>query len=293
MITRNTLLLAIIVGSSAMACTAIVLGQVGDKSDYPVGDPTVSSSSSSGTSGTSSSGTSSSSSGPQKVDPCSLRAPDRNYDNVEYPPNVCSDCIARECSDDVSYACQEDKEKGWFSTIRGCAQSPWVRYPTPESSGSTYWGCGHYDDDTIEEIGGQTDQARQAKSEICIRDKCLRNANRDCRLCDVYVKADGDNDEILLLRKDPCGQCFDQCKRDVIDCCDRQIVSIFLTKCANTLVPKHKQECQRFNDIVDGGEPQEMDPQNVNSLNREEEVTCAAKLGACWRKNCANLPACK
>jgi hypothetical protein len=272
-IARRILGLAMIAGASGMACTAIVLGSIGDFKDYGVDSGSFSSASSS----SSSSGSSSSSSSSGADDPCSLLKP--YYYSPPNPENDCSRCIEASCKSDVDTACNDGKDKKeWFQYIAGCAQSPWVEYPTPGSSGST-WGCGRYDKDAGP-ISGTGDQALERQSEICIRDKCLNSSARPCRLCDVSTKGTGSDDKDYLLRADRCGKLFgEHCNATIVDCCRSQAVREYLTACSNTEDPDNLTKCKGLLDA-------KTDPTGFKSAHPggwgDTDFQCASKLADCF-----------
>ena len=278
-------------GSTLFACTAIVLGTTGDYKDAQLGDPHASSSSSGDSSGGTSSTSSTSSSG-SKPDPCSLLTPQRSSYNTEYPDNECAQCIKSSCSDDISYACGDGKsKKDWFSNLASCAQNPWVQYPKPGSSGS-FWECGQYDKPTLTEIPGEDDQHYRRKSELCVRDNCLKDSGAPCRLCEVNIGATSSSGDNLLLRDDRCGSCFtDKCNQVIIDCCTSRVIDDYIAKCANTRDSMNLDTCKKIAD-ADGGAVADEHGSGGNRYD-PEEWACVGRFAACWQKNCASKPDCQ
>lgn len=277
-IARRFLVVAMAAGVSSTACTLIVLGSMGDKQDYPVGAS--STSSSSGDSGGASGSGSSSSSG-KTTDPCSLLQAD-NY-GAENPPNECSDCIRDRCADEVQVACNEGKKEAWFQALSSCAQNPWVDFAKP-GSGASFWECGRYDNDAGS-IAGDSPQARQRQSEMCVRDQCLKANGAPCRLCEVNEKGTGTDETRYLLREDRCGKLFvEHCGQTIIDCCRFQPMDAYVAHCSNTADPdelttckgilKAKNDFEGFKDDHPGGWS-------------AADFTCAQELAECFAAHSA------
>ena len=183
MIGRRLVLSAIILATFGTACTAIVLGKIGDKADYTPG---------AGGSSSSSGGT---------PDKCSLLTYAHRTNEV-YDANPCSTCIETECKTEVDYACNGGKEKDWFSSLANCARSPWGDYQDP-SAGASFYGCKSYEKE-LEPIPSGDDAERKRASEICVHDKCLQGTLPACKLCEVSIAKTGTSDR-ALLRDDKCG----------------------------------------------------------------------------------------
>lgn len=285
-----------IAGASGVACTAIVLGTIGDKGgdDYDVGDPAKRPSSSTGdSSGGTSSGSTSSSSG--KPDPCSLLTPQNGGYNGQYPDNQCAQCIQDSCPNDVQHACGDadgKNKKNWFRTLASCAQNPWIQYPAPGSSGS-FWGCGSYDQPQ-DEIGGTDDQHYQRQSEICVYENCVQDAGAEtpCRLCEVNTSGTSSSGEVHLLKEDPCGKCFtDNCNKDIVACCDSRVIDDYVRPCANTYDGKNLATCKKIAD-GDAGAVAEEHGNSTSDRYGPSEWDCVRRFSNCWNNFCSAKAAC-
>ncbi len=242
----------------ATACTAVVAGKVGGKDDYKKTDST------STTSG--------------NLDKCSLLT-DRY--NAEKESNECSECIATECKEDVEYACnREGSKKPWFENLADCAQNPYVSYGP---QGSSFYDCNHYKDAGPPFTGSQEDDAaKRRNSEICVNKKCMTGETPPCRLCPVWVKKPGTDDRAALGSL-PCGQCIEQnCKKEIVECCETAVISYHVTACAYVDAPELKEKCNEIL-TLDGGKIN-----NGNDSKGEFGEACQLKIKACFEENCAS-----
>ncbi|MBX3233149.1 MAG: hypothetical protein KIT84_20370 [Labilithrix sp.] len=275
---------AIVVAFTGAACTAIVVGSIGEKSDWPERDGASSSST------TSSSGSSSSSGGEEEDNECSLLLVRKGSPLDK--DNRCARCINEYCDDHVELACnREGQAKPWFQTLKNCARNPWDGYPEPDSGGSFSWGCGRYEKvEPLVEGDQQSDNARQRASEHCVHDNCLQGAEPECRLCEVS-KTKGTTSERQRLRDDKCGSCFtENCNAVLVECCDLPIMDDYIAACAYTNEKANKRKCGEIGDagLVDAG-----DWKPLGSRYGAEDQACAKKLGECFNTHCAAKKECQ
>lgn len=274
MISRQSLAVVIIFGSSLMACTAIVLGQVGDKKDYNVGNAD-------------SPGASSG------AGACSLLTPQNNYSNGDYPDNECAQCINTECAEDVKYACADGKtKKDWFTNLASCAQNPWIEYAPRGSSGSFY-ECGLYQKENPP-IDDNSDQHYRRKSEICVHDKCMQDPGKKCQLCAVSIEATSSSGDSRPLANDECGSCFtDNCNAVIAECCKSRVIDDYVRHCANTPDPDQLEICKKIGDADGGAVAEEHGSNSYGNQYSEDEWTCVGKLAECWNSFCKKKSKCK
>ena len=179
MLARHLVLYCVVLASLGTACTAIVLGKVGDTGDYK----TVSG-------GSSSSGST--------LDECSLLrsttyAGDRDA-------NACSTCIENGCKSDIDYACNKGtSQKQWFQDMKDCAQKPWNGF-SPPAEGSGFWECKKYATAKPPISDKGSDTQREVEAHNCINSKCLQGELPACKQCEVHVKKSGASAEEALLR---------------------------------------------------------------------------------------------
>lgn len=283
---RAVYIAAVLALTSLTACTALVLGKLGDTKDFPLdeGGAGTSSSSSGGGDDTNGDG------GPPA---CSIRVSDTNF-NEQAPENACSQCIESLCSDEITYACADGGEftkKDWFSTIATCAKHPYNGYAPPEAgttgSDEIIYGCQPFVDAGVLNTGDpNSDSAQRQKAFVCVHDNCLTGDLPKCDQCVINVTKPNTN-EIAYLDQDKCGKCFtDNCMTTVVACCQSQVTQYHLTKCAYTDDQGNLADCKRF------GNPDELDASINGSLafdnNSGIDSTCLNQMAACYTQYCKN-----
>lgn len=265
MIPRRLLFAGIVLGAFASACTAIVLGKIGDTADYQ-------------DNGASSSG------GTAVSDECSLLAVSYGSDR---DANACSECITTSCKEHVEYACNRGNEsegkKPWFADLSDCAKNPWIDYGPP-GSGASFYDCKVYDNPDTKPIASEDEAAKKRAAEICVRDSCLTGELPACKLCEVHTKKPG-VDERALLRDDPCGKCLSEsCLPDLVRCCSSDAVRDFVEPCAYTVEPDNLVKCRHLG-AADAGA-------NTTYYDSTDRA-CLTSISACFKANCAALPECQ
>jgi hypothetical protein len=256
MIGRRLVTATMLLAGLASACTAIVLGKLGDTGELPI-DPNA-------TGG----------GAPSSFDECALLGePDA--------ANECATCIAENCEADVSYACSrgEAGTKSWWSALQGCARNPYKSYGPP---GLTSYACASYDKPDATPITGVDDeQAKQRRAELCVRDRCLKTATPACKLCPVRVDLPTVNEE-RLLESDPCGACIKtNCAAELVRCCTTSVLQYHVQFCGYTNDDGYKGKCHQL------AEPA-ASPLQANSL----DSVCDYDVRKCYVANCAST-ACK
>ncbi|HVH40860.1 MAG TPA: hypothetical protein VM925_00910 [Labilithrix sp.] len=264
--THRLVLSTILLASFGTACTALVLGKIGDTDDYKTG-------------------TTSSSGATADADKCSLLQADNYYNSSTLrDANACSDCITTNCAEHVEYACnraEPNRRKEWFATLSRCAQNPWWSYSPPGSGASSY-GCSAYLKEQ-DPIAGEDESAKKRASEICVYDHCLNKDIPDCFLCEVHTQKTGVTEE-ALLRDDPCGKCLvEGCPEVIVACCGSEPMRDFVEPCAYTNDPDNKVKCQ------------ELASPDAGSHRRYGDAgdECLAAMSACYKDHCSNKSACQ
>ncbi len=274
--TNRMLFVTVVLASFATACTAIVLGQVGEFSDYKTSDTPAG-----------------------QAPTCSLLKSDQ-YGTKDVTPNTCSSCIETNCQPELDYACQGDKQKAWFADIKKCAQNPWVSGfgPADASSSSNSYGCFPFEKDKEVPSGDTTsDTYFEATAHNCVTDKCFQNDPPSCKKCEVHIKRSDNDDVEARLEDDPCGMCVAQfCQPVLTKCCDVVDTMMSLVKkCAYTALAENKAACYelRKNDL-DGGYPDAGRGQGTPiNESYQEQVDCFQEITNCYKNNCAGQTACK
>lgn len=232
--------------TAGTACTAIVIGEIGDKKDYTA-DASV----------TSTSGGPNGDDGGPEGTVCSL-VPDDFDPNKTLPENACSTCIERSCSAEVSYACNGGKDsKDWFNNLRGCAKRPYDGFGPPEAGvANDSWGCTNYEEAGAPIIDNGSDAQHKRASEICVNQNCMLGPTPACHQCVVNTTKTGSN-ELAYLNADLCGKCFtDNCQADLVACCNTRLMQEVVTACAFTTDSDNKAKCRQLGTPDSGaGEP--------------------------------------
>jgi len=270
MVAHRLVMTAIVLASFGTACTAIVLGKIGDTGDYK----TVAASSSSGSS----------------LDQCSLVKGD--YSAGDRDANACSTCIETSCASDVAYACNAGSSKSpkpWFDDLKKCAQSPWNGFSPPSAAGTgTYYACKKYETPATPISDNGSDTEREPLSHNCVNEKCLQGGTPPCKMCEVHIRKSPSDPTEALLRNDPCGKCMvERCAATLVKCCDTGGMSDFVARCAFTADPANKAACRELGkDKPDAGE-------RSNTYYDDAGGRCLDDLKSCFTTNCAGEAACK
>lgn len=277
MVTHRLVILAIAVASLGTACTAIVLGKIGETGDYKT-VPTLGSSSGS------------------PLDRCSLLKGETFSASSDHDANACATCIETRCKDDVAYACNNSsgtKAKPWFDDLKKCAQNPWNGLAPPaESSGgssNTSYGCKSYETPATPISDNGSDTEREPKSHNCVNTNCLQGGTPACKMCEVHIRKSQADPTEALLRNDPCGKCFvDKCPETLVKCCDTGGMYDFVDRCAFTADPANKAACR---ELGNPGKPDAGD--RSNTFYNDAGVQCLNDLKRCFQTYCATNAACQ
>lgn len=272
MVEKRIVLACITVASLGSACTAIVIGKVGETNDYRIG-----------ASGGSSSG----------LDDCSLQRGD--FSGTDVDANACSTCIETSCKTDVEYACNrgQSPKKPWFSNIKDCAQRPWVDGFAPEnlSSNSRSYQCAEYRDAKAPISDKGSDTEREVAAHNCVTNNCLSGDLPACKQCEVTIeKSSSTNEPRARLEDDTCGACLVQnCKPAMVKCCGSEPMNDFVRKCAFTPDPTNKAVCLEL------GKAQPDAGKDNRYLDGGTSAVCLGELAACFKANCAGgkFPGCQ
>lgn len=268
MIARRVILGVSVLASFATACTALVAARLSETNDYAVDGSTLTASSSGSVD-----------------DKCDLLAVPRYSSRGAPDANACSTCIGTKCSAAVDYACQRgtDKQaKDWFSTMQGCAQSPYDGF-SPPGSGASFYGCGSYRDEKEPISSNGDDSERKRESEICIHDNCMQGTLPPCVLCEISMQKTG-VEESQLLSDDPCGSClYTQCLSKIVGCCSEQSTRDIVRHCAFTADSWNKTVCNELGKTTpDAGKYQTYD---------DAGDQCLFDIADCFKQHCVS--ACK
>lgn len=271
---RRLLFPGIVAASFATACTAIIAGQVGDRADRQVDAGPLTN---------------------QDLDDCSLLK--GLYGPT--PANRCSQCIETNCKPDITYACNGGSynKKKWFSDMQDCAQSPWAYGFEPQEAGaSSSWGCRQYQKTVAAPPDNGSDTEREEQSHNCITNNCMQGGQPDCQLCDVHIKKSANDPVEAQLADDPCGKCvYNNCQDAIIQCCNVSDGLMGLVKrCAYTKEDDNRAACAelRHNEL-DGGRPDAGAYGSVINSSDQAQVACFHALTDCFKKQCADEPACQ
>ena len=262
MVSNRLVLITISLASLASACTAIVLGKVGDTSDYTT-VPTIGAK--------------------PKADECSLLT----GSNGEVDANVCSECIATSCKPEVDYACNRgQQEKKWFDQMRSCAQGPFIN----PGQGFDDNDCKSYTDAEAPISDNGSDTQKEIEAHNCITNKCLQGATPPCKQCEVSITKSQAESVKVRLQDDPCGSCLaTNCQAELVQCCTALPMQSFVQKCAFTPNAENKAACLELGSPVpDAGAAIERDNYRDGSVN----VTCRDLISACFKTNCAGKGGC-
>ena len=277
---RLTLAVAITALTSLSACTLITLSRLSG-TDLPVdAGPTIDPNTGLPTTN-----------GADDAGVCSLLVQNPNSADPEVnPPNTCATCIATNCSDDVEIACNKGTYKGWFTSLQGCADGPYLKYAPPEAglAGDEY-ECTSYQTPGPAFTGDlDSDPARQRASEICVSEKCLQGLTPPCAQCPVWVAKDETNNPgnhtIQFLADDTCGACFSACQDVLVRCCKSLPVSDFVQYCAYTANSDYKPRCAALADpnVFDASFPL----RSTETSYQDVDNTCLNDLVGCFKANC-------
>lgn len=257
MVSTRLLLITISLASLASACTAIVLGKVGETSDYKtvpsIGAPT-------------------------KADECSLLTARTGN---ELDANVCSDCIQTKCKPEVDFACNAGKtEKPWFSQMKSCAQGPFV---TP-GQGFDDNDCKTYTDAEAPISDKGSDTQKEIEAHNCITNNCLQGTTPFCRQCEVSVRKSEAEAVQARLQDDPCGSCLaTKCQVELVQCCATLPLQNFVQKCAFTANAQNKAACLELGKTIpDAGEDINRNDYRDGSVN----VSCRDLISSCFKAKC-------
>lgn len=279
MVTHRLVMTAITLASLGTACTAIVLGKIGDTGDYKTVP----------TGGSSSSGT--------PLDECSLLKGNSAGDR---DANACATCIQTSCTSDVAYACNNTpassggssrtSPKPWFDDLKTCAKEPWNGFPPPQSSSSgsfSSWGCKKFEttEPTVSDKGSDTE--REPLAHNCVTNNCLQGDTPPCKMCEVHIQKSAADPTEALLRDDDCGKCLvANCQPTLVKCCATPAMHDFVARCAFTKVETNKAACGELGKAMPDGGP--------GFLRNYEDagVQCLNELSACYTAKCAGKGTC-
>jgi len=270
MVDKRIVLACITVASLASACTAIVIGKVGETNDYR----TVAI-------GGSNSG----------LDECSLQRGD--YSGTDVDANACSTCIESSCKTDVEYACNrgQSSKKPWFSKLKECARTPWIGGYAPEGYANNSYQCGEYRDAEAPISDKGSDTEREVTAHNCVTNKCLSGDLPACKQCEVTIqKSSTTNDPRARLQDDTCGAClFQNCQPTMVKCCGTDPMDDFVRKCAFTANATNKAACLEL------GKAQPDAGKDNGYPDGGTSAVCLGELSACFKANCAGgkFPGCQ
>lgn len=255
MVSRRLLVITISLASLASACTAIVLGKVGETSDYKT-IPTGGSASA--------------------ADPCSLLTSSRS--GSELDANVCSDCIQTNCKPDIDYACNGGKqEKKWFSEMQSCAQDPFIS----PGQGFNDTDCKRYTDAEAPIQDNGSDTQREIEAHNCITNSCLQGATPPCQQCEVSITKSQAEPVKVRLQDDSCGSCLAANRQvELVKCCSTLPLKTFVEKCAFTANSENMAACLELgNTVPDAGDD------NDQYKDGSVQLTCRDLIADCFKAN--------